>query len=369
MKDIHKMKKLGENLQMLLIYVAIGIISACITGYFLYQYKAGLWKAQACSTLRTALKQELQKRDSKDIYFATSGNTSLPSDSIDIKKEPIKVTIESEYGKKDFFIPYDKHIHNIERPSDIRALHSCILAMAPLKADSLNMVWENLLVPIGFPGRTNVRISVVDWWEHETYAYSGDSLYVTKSDSLITYYLGYCCEIGVTGYMHYPWWKAFTTKDKILLCIIVLCCFLLFFIQEHIVRVYRRFFVKEVPVIVEKEIPVIAVEKSQAHIYQLEDDLYFDADSGKLSRTDACVMLSSLPAKLLQGFLEAENYLLSNNEIMELLWQDGTGTSERVHTAITRLRKELSKISNWEIANGNSSYRLKMPHSIEEIQS
>ncbi|MCD8094253.1 MAG: hypothetical protein LUF01_16145 [Bacteroides sp.] len=125
------MKKLGENIQMLLIYVAIGIISACITGYFLYQYKAGLWKAQACSALRTALKQELQKRDSKDIYFATSGNASLPSDSIDIKKEPIKVTIESEYGKKDFIIPYEKHTHNIERPSNIRALHSCILEIPP----------------------------------------------------------------------------------------------------------------------------------------------------------------------------------------------------------------------------------------------
>ncbi|MCD8094254.1 MAG: winged helix-turn-helix domain-containing protein [Bacteroides sp.] len=231
------------------------------------------------------------------------------------------------------------------------------------------MVWENLLVPIGFPGKTSVRISVADWWEHETCTYSDDSLYVTKSDSLISYYLGYCCEIGVTGYLHCPWWRVFTPIDKVLLCIIVLCCFLLFFIQEYVVRIYRRFFVKEVPVIVEKEIPVIAMEKSQTHIYQLEDDLYFDADSGELSRTDACVKLSSLPAKLLQGFLEAENYLLSINEIMALLWQDGTGTSERVHTTITRLRKELSKIPNWEITNGNSSYRLKTPHSIEEIQS
>ena len=364
------MKKLGENLQMLLIYVAIGIISACITGYFLYQYKAGLWKAQACSALRTVLVQELQKRSGIDVYYSATGNMSLPSDSIDIKKEPIKVTIESEHGKKDFIIPHEKHLNNIERPSNIRGLHSYILAMNPLKADSLNMVWESLLAKIGFPGKTRIRISVADWWERETCTYSdSDSLYLAKSDSLVSYYLGYRCEIGVTGYVHNPWWRVFTPIDKVLLCIIVLCCFLLFFIQEYVVRVYRRFFVKEVPVIVEKEIPVIAVERSQTHIYQLEDDLYYDADSGELSRTDACVKLSSLPAKFLQGFLEAENYLLSNNEIMELLWQDGTGTSERVHTTITRLRGKLSEISDWEIVNGNSSYRLKTPHSIEEIQS
>lgn len=86
-----------------------------------------------------------------------------------------------------------------------------------------------------------------------------------------------------------------------------------------------------------------------------------------LRRADACVKLTSLLAKLLQGFLKAENYRLSVNEIMELLWPDGTGTLDRVHTTIRRLRQNLSEISDWQIENGNYGYQLKSPHFIEEI--
>lgn len=49
-----------------------------------------------------ALGEELQKRNEVDVYFSSSGNIRLPDNSIDIKKEPIKVRIESEYGVKDF---------------------------------------------------------------------------------------------------------------------------------------------------------------------------------------------------------------------------------------------------------------------------
>lgn len=45
--------------------------------------------------------------------------------------------------------------------------------------------------------------------------------------------------IGVTGYVYYHWWTAFTAKDMVLLCALVLGCFLLYFIQEYIIKVYR----------------------------------------------------------------------------------------------------------------------------------
>ena len=359
-----------ESTKQLLIYAAIGIIAAGITAYFLYQNRMEFWKVQACSTLRVALAKELHQRSGTEVYFSRNGNISLPTDSSDLKKEPIKVWLKSELGERDFFIPYEKHIHNIESSSDIQGMHSYLLHIQPLVADSLNRIWENLLTEMEFPGRTIVHISVADWWEHETYTYSDDSLYVAKSDSLISYYLGNRCEVGVTGYLYYPWWMVFTIKVKVLLCILVICCFLLFFIQEYIARVYRRFFVKKIPVIIEKEVPVFVAEKSQAHIYQLEKDLHFDADSKKMYwvNTDGFVKLTSLPAKLLQGFLEAENYRLTINEIMELLWPDGSGTPERVHTTIKRLRDCLSEISDWRIVNENLGYLLKSPHSIEEIE-
>lgn len=359
------MKK--NDLKLLLIYVAIGVIAAGVTAWFLYQNRMEYWRAQASSAFRVALMGEMQKRGGTDVYFHLEGKVSLPDDSIDIKKEPIKVQMESKYGKKYFVIPYEKHAHNIERSSDIRTIHSYILAIHPLKVDSLNSAWEDLLDEIGFSGKTIIRISVTDWFENETCTYSNDSLYISKSDSLISYYLGCRCEIAVVGYIYYSWRMAFTIKDIILLCVVILGCILLFFVQVYMVKLYNRFFVKEVTVVVEKEVPIVVVENNQLCTYRLEDDLYFETDSGKLRRTDACVKLSPILAKLLQGFLEAENYRLSVNEIMDLLWTDGSGTSERVHTTIKRLRGSLSSISDWRIEKGNFGYYLKSPHSIEEI--
>lgn len=83
---------------------------------------------------------------------------------------------------------------------------------------------------------TVVRISVADWDERETYTFSDDSLYMLKPDSLMSCYLGYRCEIGVTGYLYYSWLNIFTAKDKILLCALVLCCFLLFFCKNTLLK-------------------------------------------------------------------------------------------------------------------------------------
>lgn len=47
-------------------------------------------------------------------------------------------------------------------------------------------------------------------------------------------------------------------------------------------------FVKEISVVVEKEVPVIVCHESQLHIYRLEDGLRFDADLDML-KTVICV--------------------------------------------------------------------------------
>lgn len=61
-------------------------------------------------------------------------------------------------------------------------------------------------------------------------------------------------------------------------------------------------FVKEISVVVEKEVPVIVCHESQLHIYRLEDGLRFDADLDMLKNGDLCLKLTPLSAKLLRGF-------------------------------------------------------------------
>ena len=362
----------GKRRQMLLIYVAIGIMAAVITGRFLYQNRMEFWKVQARSAFRVVLEEELQKRK-MEVPFHVQGNIDLSTmDVNDQKKEPITVSLMSKYGEKDFIIPYEKHIYNIERSSDWRAIRSVALEERPLIADSLNLVWKELLERIEYPGKTVVRVSVVDWWEHEACTYSEDSLYLSKSDSLATHYLGYRCEVGVTGYLYSPWWVIFSWKDMFLLGILIAGCILLFFVQDYVSRICRRLFVKEVPVVVEKdiqvikEIPVIVGYEGQPHIYRLEDGVRFDADLNMLKKGNAGMILAPLSSKLLRGFLDAKDFKLSNDEILHLLWPNGNGTQDNLYTNIKRLRGYLSRISNCTIENGNFSYQLKKPHFIEE---
>ena len=134
--NTHNVDEKRGRRQMLLIYVAIGIIAAVITGWFVYQNRMEYWETQARSAFRVALGKELQKRNEVDVYFSSSGNIRLPDDSIDIKKEPIKVEMESEYGKKDFFVPYEKYFHNVDTPSI--NIFTCL----PLKPSNINCISE-----------------------------------------------------------------------------------------------------------------------------------------------------------------------------------------------------------------------------------
>ena len=59
--NTHNVDEKRGRRQMLLIYVAIGIIAAVITGWFVYQNRMEYWETQARSAFRVALGKELQK--------------------------------------------------------------------------------------------------------------------------------------------------------------------------------------------------------------------------------------------------------------------------------------------------------------------
>ena len=67
-------------------------------------------------------------------------------------------------------------------------------------------------------------------------------IYQNRIVSLVSCYLGYRCEVGVTGFTYSAWWKVLTLKDKILLGALVVASLLLFFVQEFMIRIYPRFY-------------------------------------------------------------------------------------------------------------------------------
>lgn len=354
LQKIHTMNKINDNLKQLLIYAIIGVIGACVTGYFLYQDRMAYWKQCARDAFPVALKQELEERSGISVYFAVSDSTFL---SKDLEESKI-VSLESKYGKREYVIPYFKHCHNIESNSRQRGLYSVILEEYPLNASELNEVWDSLLADIGFRGKISTRVSVTDLLEHETCTYS-DNRYI-KADSLISYYMGARCEVGVTGYIHCSWWDVYTVKDVILLSFLIGGCLLLFFFNKYIVRFYYRFFVKEIPVKAAKDIP--------AHIYRLDDNLFFDVYTRELYYADAKEILTPQMAILLQGFLDAKDYKLTIEEIEQQVWPGEVVITSRVHAAIKRLHACLAKVSNWTIENGYLAYQLKSPVSSKKSE-
>lgn len=360
-----------ENTKLLLIYVAIGVIAAGTTGYFLYQDRKELWREYARSTFAEVLREELQKREVKDMPYLTWGVQTSFARKKSLKINSFKeVTMTSEHGKKTYRIPIFKLDHNIEDIRGIRMLQSYILEKHPLVVDSLNFGWTKSLHKMGFTGRNVVRVSVIDLLEQETKRYSNDPSIVNKADSLLSFYVGYRSEVEITGFLYLPWWKTFFLKDIILLCGIVVICFFLPFLSRYINRLYHTYFVKTMikTEIVTKEIqiPVLVTEKGTVHTYQLDAGVVFDYDSREIRRSNQSELLTNQIADLLKLFLEAEDYLLTTAEIAEAFWPNTMDAKNNIYSAIKKLRINLSHISQCTVDNKNSSYQLKIPHSIEE---
>lgn len=358
-----------ESTKLLLICVTIGLVAAITTAYFLHQNKKEYWNEYARKSFAEVLRGELQKREMKDVPYVSWGMASSSSKGTFQNDSLKEVTITTAAGEKTYRIPAFKLDRNIEDNLKMRMLHSYILEMHPLVADSLNLGWTKLLQEMGFPGKNIVRVSVIDLLEHETEYYSGDSLVVNKADSLFSYYVGYRSEVEITGFLYLPWWKTFFLKDLVLLCSILMICFLLPFLFMYINRLYHTYFFKteiktEIKV-VEKPIPVLITEKSSVHVYQLEAGVVFDYDSREIRKNGQVELLTSQIADLLKLFLEAENYLLTTVAIAEAFWPNTMDAKNNIYSAIKKLRMNLSHISLCTVDNKNSSYQLKIPHFIE----
>lgn len=356
-----------ESTKLLLICVTIGLVGAITTAYFLHQNRKEHWNEYARKSFAEVLRKELQKREMKGVPYVSFEAVASSGQKDTFHNDSLKeVTVTTADGEKTYLVPTFKLDRNIEDNPKVRMLHSYILEMHPLVADSLNLGWTKFLQEMGFSGKNIVKVSVIDLLENETENYSGDSLVVNEADRLFRFYIGYRGEVEVTGFLYLPWWKTFFLKDLVLLCGIVMICFLFPFLSKRINRFYRTYFVKTEVVTIEKQIPVIVPQKSGVHIYQLDPGVLFDYDSRQLRRGDKIEMLAPLIANLLKLFLEADDYLLTVDEITKAFWPKSTNAKTNIYTAIKNLKKSLSPISFCTVDNKNSAYQLKIPHSIEE---
>ena len=86
-----------------------------------------------------------------------------------------------------------------------RSILSILLEDYPLIPDTLNKMWDSLLVSTDIPVKTRTRVSVTDFQERTSVAHSENISGLLSADSLLSYYLGERCEVEATGFISYGW--------------------------------------------------------------------------------------------------------------------------------------------------------------------
>lgn len=353
-----------QHTKILWIKVMVYLLFTAICIFSMYKSKRSEWTDKARTTFKEALIKEIQKRDTLSLPYSNNWNII----SAIIEKSPGKVTMVSEKGEREYNIPSARFDNSIVKSGTQRSLLSMLLEEAPLNADSLCEGWGNLLSLSGIPLTVYTRISVSDWQENIVSSHSANFQEQSLTDSLLSCYIGYRCEVEATGYLSFSYWSVFDVWNIVILCLLFIFVELLFSIFERLWRWWKCIAVSRTPIIIEGDNIVIPARGVFPHIYQLEEYVFFDTERMSLINEETVFKLTPQQAALFELFLQAENHTLSTTEISDQMWPDGSGTSERIYTLIRRLRKSLAGITALEVIFVNSGYHLKFPISSNNMK-
>lgn len=259
-------------------------------------------------------------------------------------------------------ITYSRNIGGKEK----RSPFSETLVNMPLNADSLNRLWRESLYNINIPMHTSVRISRLNGNSYN----SGSSFEPLPKDSLFSFYLGPHHEVEITGFVSYRWWNVFDGRLPVMLILLLAGYFIPGFLFVKILQSSNSsWFKKQIPVSEEGKRIDVVVTAERLLVYQLEEDVFFDVHQRVLKRKEDVEKLTPQQGVLLEAFLKADQYKLTPKEIDMLLWPNGSGTAERLYTAICRLRKSLERISSFQVDCQIDIYQLKRVDSKEEYKA
>lgn len=349
--------------QLLLIMYILVALCLLIDIFYKIQAHKQEWNHQMRTTFVSALEKSLEIGGRENMYIVSETSRG----GLNNKDSVFLVKLNVGEGDKTFIIPSYKHNNNIAETSTQRIFDSVTLEDHPLDADSLNRLWNTLLIGRGVSDKTDIRISVSDFSENVSTVYAQGGQHYPKADSLFTYYVGYRCETEITAFASFNYWNALTLGDW--MKIIALWMMLGLYIWQFYIWQMQSGDKCKLPEdnVIEKEKPFVPIKEEIAEIYELGNGLYFYSSERLLKREDQVVKLPPKISLLLVGFMKADKYKMSISEICLLLWPDGSGTAERVHTVINRLRSSLGEFKlGITIISGNSEYRLKIPHFIDE---
>lgn len=351
-------------------------ICILVTGIYVYifynSYKEQMpeWNALAKETFVEALNLEVQKR----------GDIAVPvvharSPEVKTLETPFqsRVTLKSKHGKHDYEIPRVKFDNSLIKDTERRMLLSYVLEKHPLNVNTVNLIWDSLLVRKSVAANTSIRLSTTDLMNKTSAVYSPDSIKVIHGDSLLSRYIGFRCEVEATGFVSYDWWRALKIWPSVtVLLLLWLCFFFLLLYSKRISSFLRQKLVKKETVICIQEKKIVVERKMHLEeevgptgLYELADGTILNSEKGTLTNGEKTKRIQPQLIVLLKLFLCTENCRLTAEDINKELWQ-GQGNPNQLYAAISRLRETLKGISSVVVDYRDGYYSLKMPHSIEE---
>lgn len=312
----------------------IAIFAFVSLAILLYSNTKERMQEQSDAAFKEALEKEFIQRGTEvNLKYSVNKKTPLPHNK---KKRVVSMT--DELGTKEYLIDPEKEAMNVTTDPDLRTFHTVLFRERPLNPDTLNNNWQRALKSMGIHAKTSLNIVLMDRNQDNHQKPSRDAFMCIPHFHLSTFYIGYICEIEVSSFIHYSIsnivmdnWLYFS----FLFLGVVATTYLIFFLLKKRERKGR-----EEEKLFESNVSVI--ENSQTEIYIINPDTIFNSITQQIIFKDE--IKTKLPEQLsalLKLFIEAENHEITDETIINKLWPDKSGNSDRLYSAIKRLRKEL----------------------------
>ncbi len=350
-------KSLGNALYLLANYVkmkhwrlllSIGGIVLIAILVSIYQESKVAMRKQAEYLLIQTVRIEIEKKYKELGWPHTS--LQVATDTV-----PLTIVITTAKGRKKYKVDPLKSKKNISQIFSERNLSSIVCEVKPLSADTLQQLWVETLSDntIQVAGAT-LSLTATKLNDEVIYSVSttGKKSLFGRSDNFL-FYVGSRCEMEFVASLDYFWWSVYAFSGFPLFPILIISL-ITFGLVGCLYFFRHRFFKKEViekTVVVVKEVshniytPIKEVGDVEVKTYQLRPGLIFDSHKQILIVKGKKVKLRPQSCMILKLFLEAPNYTLEDEEILNHIWKkDSTATIKRFTVACSRIRNEFSEV-------------------------
>ncbi|MDD3037213.1 helix-turn-helix domain-containing protein [Bacteroides sp.] len=338
---------------LLSVIICLGGIIFFIISRITYESKKAEVKEKAKETFAKALDQEFKSRNlnCKILYFSDMKSTVAAN-------IPDSVCFQDSLGKYWYKLDSKKHCMNITNDANLRFMHSTAFEKKPIIPDSLNNIWKKYLLKSDLFVNSALCISVTGRGGDIDSKSTSNSEWCISCNPMFTTYLGYACEIEIIGYLHYSIWKMMYMEALLYLLLYGVCVFIIYKISISVIVKLKSMHRKEII-----EVPIIKLVQGIPDIpvrsYILNDNVLFYAEQRMIEINGIRKKMPLQACLLLELFLNSKDHIVTDTEIMNTLWPDGSGHLKRVHKAVARLRTYLITDSPIHIERENlDTYQL-----------